>query len=136
MQRAIGHIPQGMIISMGEPATSTVGAFMFTFEGGFSRQARQEIDQETRLHMGSIYLCPKAKLLGPESFAYGIIHELAHFTGPRSNGIIDKAYFARNPQEYRRLSADQAQKNGDSYAQLAFELIGKPDFSILNTGFV
>jgi hypothetical protein len=139
MQRAIGHIPQGMIVALPEPAALGWGAFMFTWEGSYYRQTPDEIDHDyTHLHMGSIYLCPKSKLLGPESFAYGMIHELAHYAGPKSDGfgINDKAYFMRTPQEYRRLTADQAYTNADSYAQLAFEMIGKPDFNIAQNGCV
>jgi hypothetical protein len=56
-----------------------------------------------------------------------MIHELAHFTGP-VDGILDHAYFHKNPHRYRNLSHELAFGNADSYSQFAFETIGKPDF--------
>jgi Putative peptidoglycan binding domain len=129
MQTAIGHIPQGVVVAVEEPPTTAVGAFMFTFEGGYHR--RSPHDTWSGIHEGSIYLCPKARTLGQESFAYAMIHELAHYVGPTSWGIDDHAYFHKNPEKYRRLSADVAYVNADSYAQFAFDAIGKPNFSVV-----
>ena len=40
-------------------------------------------------------------------------------------------YFFRTPAGYRRLTPDQALHNADSYAQFAYDAVGKPDFHIL-----
>ena len=39
--------------------------------------------------------------------------------------------FGSISEQYRNLSAEQAFLNADSYAQFAFDVIGKPDFSIV-----
>jgi hypothetical protein len=129
MLTAIGHVPQGMVLAADEPATLAVGAFMFGGQGGFDRQDPRDTLDGT-LPAGSIYLCPKARTLGVEAFTYVIIHELAHFTGPILNGIVDHAYFHRDPKKYAGLTAALAFRNADSYSQFAFEIIGKPDFNV------
>jgi hypothetical protein len=75
----------------------------------------------------SVSLTQSATRLSEDGFTCAMIHELAHFTGP-VDGILDHAYFHKNPHRYRNLSHELAFGNADSYSQFAFETIGKPDF--------
>lgn len=128
MLTAIGYVPQGVVLAVDEPASLAVGSFMFTFEGGYHLRGRN--DTFEGIPVGSIYLAPKSRTLGQDSFTYAMIHELAHFTGPTSRGIIDHAYFHKDSQRYRNLTPDLAFRNADCYSQYAFDAIGKPDFDI------
>jgi hypothetical protein len=131
MQTAIGHVPQGRILALQEPAEHAQGSYMFTFGGGFHDAPSERTDDG--LPTGTIYLCPPARDLNGDQFVYGMIHELAHFVGPQSdnpNMIDDLAYFHVSPSRYRDLLADQTLRNGDSYSQFVFEVAGKPDFRI------
>lgn len=128
MLTAIGYVPQGVVVAADEPPNLAVGAFMFTFAGGYHQ--RKLSDTYEGIQVASIYLCPKSRTLGPDAFTYAMIHELAHYTGPTSDGVTDHAYFHRNPAAYRALTPYLAFRNADSYSQLAFDLIGKTDFNI------
>jgi hypothetical protein len=140
MLTAIGHVPRGIILAVDEPPEVAVGAFMFSVAGGYSIQDPTALIDGTNLAVGSIYVCPKARALSKEAFAYVMIHELAHFVGPKSPekpgeadiGIHDFGYFHRGT--IGRLSSDQATHNADSFAQFAFDAIGKPNFNILTLG--
>ena len=48
---------------------------MFTFMGGYHQ--RKPTDMWEKIHRGSIYLCPKARILGREAFAYGMIQRVS-----------------------------------------------------------
>ena len=128
MQTAIGHIPRGVIVAADQPPENTRSAFMFCFQGGYSR--RSPNDKWQGLHKGSIYLCPAARGLSNDQFVYSMVHELAHYTSPVKNGIKDAAYFHISATDYRKLTAERAFHNADSYAQFAYEVIGKPDFRV------
>ncbi|MGA7982385.1 MAG: peptidoglycan-binding protein [Chromatiaceae bacterium] len=128
MQTAIGYIPQGVVLATDEPSTVAEGAYMFTFEGGYHQ--RGKADTWNGIPVASIYLCPKSRTLNQDAFAYAMIHELAHYTGPANNGIIDQAYFHKDQNKYRSLSPDRALHNADCYSQFAFDAIGKSDFMI------
>ena len=133
MQTAIGHVPQGIVLALEEPPEMAVGAFMFTASGGYHARSRDDLIDGTNLSAGSIYVCPKARALSHEGFAYSMVHELAHFCAPESGpGIHDVAggSFHRSPERYRRLKADEAILNADCYAQFAFDAAGKPDFNV------
>lgn len=125
MMTAIGYVPQGIILAVDEPAGMAQGAFMFTFPGGY--HFRRPTDTVEGIHVGSIYLCPRSRTLSDDAFTYVMIHELAHFSGP-VKAIDDHAYFYKSPDAYRRLTPQLAFGNADSYAQFAYEAIGKPDF--------
>ena len=71
----------------------------------------------------------KAHTLAGGAFAYVFIHELAHYVGPVQPKIDDVAYFKRDPAKFRWLGPDQAFWNADSYAQLAFAAVGRPDWA-------
>lgn len=140
MQTAIGHIPQGVILALPKPPSFAMTAYMFAAPGGYHRPRGRDALLEG-LHPGSIYMCPPARTLTSDGFAHVMIHELAHYIGPTgaqptsqepvSRGITDHAYFHKGGgTAYARLSADQAFRNADSYAQFAFEAIGKPDFNV------
>jgi hypothetical protein len=128
MQTAIGFVPQGVVVARAEPPGVAVGSFMFTFEGGYS--LRGQDDSFEGIPVSSIYLCPKARTLNADGFTYAMIHELAHYTGPTSSGVIDIAYFHKQPLQYKNLSADNAFHNADSYSQFAYDVINRPDFNI------
>ncbi len=130
MQTTLGYIPQGVIVAQDEPENHTDGRRMFSFEGGYHYRSNR--DTQDGLHLGSIYLCPLARTLLPEAFAYVMIHELAHYTGPTEQGIIDHAYYHREPDNYRNLSHYLAFHNADSYSQFAFDAIGKPNYNALS----
>jgi hypothetical protein len=83
------------------------------------------------LPVSSIYLCPKAKTLDRDAFVYAMIHELAHFTGPKDNGVDDFAYFHKDPNKYANLSPALTLRNADCYSQFAYDAIGKANFNIL-----
>jgi hypothetical protein len=134
MQTAIGYVPQGIILALDEPPEMAVGAFMFSASGGYHARGRDDVLDGTNLSAGSIYVCPKARALSHEAFAYIMVHELAHFCAPETGpGIHDfpGGYFHRSAESYRRLTADHAIQNADSYAQFAYDAVGKPDFHVL-----
>ena len=126
MLTAVGFVPQGLVLAANGPPSMAQGSFMFTFAGGY--HLRGINDTFEGIPVGSIYLCPKARTLAPDGFTYAMIHELAHFTGPTVNGITDHAYFHKDQQRYRALTANLAFRNADSYSQFAFDAIDKPDF--------
>lgn len=128
MQRAIGHIPVDFIAE--EPESIATGAYMFVFFGGFYR--RNPSDNWNGIHKGKLYLCARARTLGQEAFAYSMIHELAHYVGPmsESSGIDDHAYYHREPAKFEKLNSELRFRNADNYAQYAFDVIGKPGFSL------
>jgi hypothetical protein len=134
MQTAIGYVPQGIVLALDEPPEMAVGAFMFSASGGYHARGRDDVLDGTDLPAGSIYVCPKARALSHEAFAYVMVHELAHFCAPETGpGVHDfpGGYFHRSEAGYRRLTADQAIRNADSYAQFAFDAAGKRDFNVL-----
>lgn len=128
MLTAVGHVPQGIVVMLDEPPQIAQGAFMFTFAGGYDIRARG--DTWHAIHRGSIYLCPLSRMMSRDGFVYATIHELAHYVGPpHPNDIGDHAYFDKpKPRRYRSLSAAQALRNADSYAQFAFEAVGRSDY--------
>lgn len=125
MQRAIGHTPQGPALVLDEPPRIAVGSFMFAAAGGFRAHLPTDL-LPNGLPPDSIYLCPRSRTLNTEAFSYALIHELSHFVGPETLG--DVAYFHKDQQAYRNLTALQALQNADSYSQFAFDAVGKPDF--------
>jgi len=125
---AVGHVPQGVILLADEPPEIAEAAFMFTFMGGY--HVRDPDATFNGIHRGSIYLCPKSRTLNRDAFVYCLIHELAHYVAPASPGISHFGYFHKNPVRYRRLSPAQALRNADSYAQYAYDVVGKRDFNI------
>ena len=129
MLTAVGHVPQGVILALDEPPESTVGSFMFTFIGGYHFIATNETFEG--MPVSSIYLCPKAKTLDRDAFVYAMIHELAHYTGPKDNGVDDFAYFHKDPNKYANLSPALTLRNADCYSQFAYDAIGKANFNIL-----
>ncbi|MBV8176531.1 MAG: peptidoglycan-binding protein [Verrucomicrobia bacterium] len=132
MMAAIGHIPKGVVLAADEPPNVASRAYMFSYAGGMHLRAsplRYCGNGKRRLDTGSIYLCPKARTLASDAFAYVFIHELAHYAGPTKPKIDDVAYFKRNPAKFRWLGPDQAFWNADSYAQLAFAAVGRPDWA-------
>ena len=126
---AIGHVPQGVILAMDEPPEIAEGAFMFTFTGGYHLLTSKE--DFKGLARSSIYLCPKAKTLDRDAFVYSMIHELAHFVGPKENGITDFAYFHKNQKNYFNLSPPLTLRNADCFSQFAYDAIGKANFNIV-----
>ena len=126
---AIGHVPQGVILAMDEPPEIAEGAFMFTFAGGYHLLTSKE--DFKGLALSSIYLCPKAKTLDRDAFVYAMIHELAHYVGPKENGIDDFAYFHKNQHKYFNLAPVLTLRNADCFSQFAYDAIGKTDFNIL-----
>jgi hypothetical protein len=136
MQTAIGFVPKGMFLAVDEPPESAVGAFFFTVAGGFDIRDPDAKFDGTDLPVNSIYICPKGRALSEDGFAYGMIHELAHFVGPQHPDKADDPDFAITDigafhrGTIARLSADQAIRNADSYSQFAFDAIGKPNFNV------
>lgn len=137
MQSAIGYVPRGLVLAVLEPPKVAVGAWMFSFAGGYDSRLKlpkddpNYIEEDEDTPPQSIYICPKARALNDDGFAYSMIHELAHFTSPfGSDGIHDFAYFHRDPVKYRSLDPDTAFHNADCYPQFAFDAIGKPNFNI------
>jgi hypothetical protein len=129
MMTAIGHVPKGVVLVTDEPPKIAVHAVAFSIPGGLHYRATTERYTDVDgLDIGAIYLCPFAHTLDPETFSYGMIHELAHYSGPTSPGIRDFAYFGRDNAKFRQLKPDQALWNADSYAQFAFAAVGRPDF--------
>ena len=130
MQSAIGYVPMGVVLAVDEPLSEAAGAFMYAYAGGFHRRA--DLDRysgDGRFDTASIYLCPAAQALVGDAFVYVFIHELAHYSGPKHPIITDVAYFKKNPERFRWLGPDQAYWNADSYAQLAFAAVGRPDWA-------
>jgi hypothetical protein len=132
MQRAIGHIPQGVVLFVDEPPSFGAGSFMFTAGGGFRHHLRDDVFDGTNLPVDSIYLCPRSRTLIGDNFVYAVIHELAHYVGPDLS--TDFAYFHKDPQKYRSLTPDLAFLNGDCYSQFSFDAIGRRDFIIHQGG--
>jgi hypothetical protein len=137
MLTAIGYVPQGLVLAVPEPPALAVGAFMFSYAGGYDSRIRypkddpRYIEEDENAPPQSIYVCPKARTLNNEAFVYCMIHELAHFTSPfGAEGNHDFAYFHRDPARYKSLDPERAYHNADCYAQFAFDAIGKPDFNV------
>jgi hypothetical protein len=135
MLAACGHIPQGRFLAVDEPDTSTVGALMFTFPGGFDLRLDPATGRTPRfegLPIDSIYICPQGRRLGEDQFTYCMVHELAHFVSDTKAipYIDDHAYFHRAPQRYGALTNFEAVRNADCYSQFAFEAAGRPDFRV------
>ncbi len=127
MQLAIGHIPQGLEIIADEPAEHTRGAVAFVYGGGYWLPDRAGTYQG--LPNSTIYLCPRLEGKDLESFAYVLIHELAHYVGPNilsGIGIDDYGYHHLNTKSLNKLTPWQRVHNADSYAQFAFEATGRP----------
>jgi hypothetical protein len=138
MQRAIGYVPQGLVLAVTEPPAVAVSAFMFSFAGGYDSRIKfpkddpNYIEEDEDVPPQSIYLCPKARALNDDGFVYCMVHELAHFTSPfGADGIHDFAYFHKNKIKYKSLDSESAFHNADCYSQFAFDAIGKPDFNVL-----
>lgn len=129
MQTAIGYVPMGLLLAVDEPPGIARGSIMFTFMSGYHQRKQSDVDPNG-LAYASIYLCPYARSLQPESFVYCMIHELAHFVGPIGMQIDDHAYYHQNSAEYFRLGPEQAYRNADSYSRYAFDVIGKPDLKL------
>ena len=126
METAIGYIPQGVIALADEPDISSVGAYAFTFAGGYHLSERNKTWQG--LPRGTVYLCARMQELNRDAFAYVLIHELAHYVGPTGdsgNDIDDHAY-KHKPPKYDHLLPWQRVHNADCYSQFAFEAVGKP----------
>lgn len=125
METAIGHIPMGMILLADEPAHSNVGAFAFTYAGGYELNERNKtVNGKAR---GSVYLCPKMQTMKRDAFAYVLIHELAHFVGPNGRtGVQIDDYSYRHRPNYDKLLPWQRVHNADNYAQFAFDAVGRP----------
>lgn len=133
MQKAIGYVPKGIVLALEEPPDMATGALMFSVSGGYHVRSSDAVIDGTNLSVGSLYVCPQARALSHEGFAYAMVHELAHFCAPESGpGVHDVAngYFHRSPELYRRLTADAAILNADCYAQFAYDAAGKPDFNV------
>ncbi len=127
MEAAIGYIPQGMILIADEPPTVSVGAYAFTFAGGFDVSLRKET--WNGISIGSIYLCPKMHTLKPDAFAYALVHELAHFVGPADAspvGPINDHAYQHIGNKYNTLLPWQRVHNADCYSQFSFEVLGRP----------
>lgn len=131
MMRAIGHVPQGVILAMDEPPHIAESAYMFTWPGGYQRLTSHE--KYKGLFKSSIYLCPKSKTLDRDAFVYAMIHELAHYVGPKEfkHKITDFSYFHRGANNYYNLSPALTLRNADCYSQFAYDAIGKNDFNVL-----
>ncbi|MCU0613353.1 MAG: hypothetical protein MUE60_16415 [Candidatus Eisenbacteria bacterium] len=130
MESAIGHIPLGTVMALEEPPQEASGFFMVQegSPGGYHRRGTPTVPGRERADR--IYLCPKAAALDETSFAYAIVHELAHYVGPQgTDGIVDVAYFYKDPNRYGALTAAEAFRNADSYSQFAFEANGLRDFT-------
>jgi peptidoglycan hydrolase-like protein with peptidoglycan-binding domain len=139
MQTAIGYIPRGLVLAVPEPPAVAIGAWMFSYAGGYDSRLKfpkddpNYIEEDENTPPQSIYICPKARTLNNDGFAYVMIHELAHFTSPfGAAGNHDFAYFHRDPARYRGLDPEQAFHNADCYSQFAFDAIGRPDFNIVS----
>lgn len=136
--QALGLTPDGWLFAEDEPPGGEEGTMAYTTGGGFWFAKKRRIGPEQlvtlhngmELYGGVVYYCPRFRLLSPEGMAYAIVHELAHFVGPETQPIIDDhAYFHRQRAKYDKLNAFQALHNGDSYAQFAFDAIGKANFN-------
>jgi hypothetical protein len=128
MQRAIGHIPQGIVLFVDEPPSFAVGHFMFSAGGGYRHHLPTDVFDRTNLPIDSIYLCPRSRTLIGDNFVYAVIHELGHYVGPDSSD--DFAYFHKNPEKYRSLTPEAAFLNADCFSQFSFDAIGKRDFRV------
>jgi hypothetical protein len=127
METAIGHVPQGLVLTRNEPAHVGLGAYAFAFTGGYDVSARSQ----TVLGMskGSIYLCPRMQNLDGDAFAYVLIHEAAHFVGPMRSthtAILDHGYAHHTDGRYKKLLPWQRTHNADCYSQFAFAAAGVP----------
>lgn len=140
MQTAIGHVPQGLFLAVNTPPGVHPPAFAFTGAGGFSIQDPKVTFDGSGLPVNSIYIMPSGRALGKDQFIYLMIHELAHFVGPQTPDrpgdrelfIGDLAPFIHG--RIGRLTPDQTLRNADSYAQFAFDAIGKNNFNIKTGG--
>ncbi|MEZ2297745.1 peptidoglycan-binding protein [Variovorax sp. RCC_210] len=127
MQTALGHIPQGLVLLEDEPLDSNVGAYAFTFSGGYALEQRNKT--WNGIPMGTIYLCARMQNLDSDAFAYVLIHEGAHYAGPiegSGNDIDDHAYAHSKNGKYAKLLPWQRTHNADCYAQFAFAASGIP----------
>lgn len=124
MQVAVGHVPRGKVLLADEPPNFAQGSFFFAAKGGYDLQRNTQVFQG--VHLGSIYVCPRARTLNRDGFVYGLIHELGHYVG----NADDMAYFHKDPSKYRHLSGEVAFRNADSYSQYAYDAVGKPDFDV------
>lgn len=123
MQRAIGHVPEGVTLALDLPVESRVGgkSYMMAFGNGSSYRGRG--DMERGLNYGSMYTCPRSRVLNQDAFVYAMIHELAHYVGPSDpQEITDHAYFHIAPGKYRTLNAEQCYYNA--------EVTGMKDFNV------
>lgn len=127
METALGHIPQGVVLTRNEPANVGVGAFAFAFAGGYDVSMRNKT--ALGMPMGSIYLCARMQNLDGDAFSYVLIHEAAHFVGPKRsthNAVIDHGYAHKKDGKYKKMLPWQRTHNADCYSQFAFASAGVP----------
>jgi hypothetical protein len=125
-----GHIPRGpnqktafgFLAASPAPSRGTV-PYAFAYAGGWQfRQGESGNDHDftSPMRLDFVYLTQKL-LTSPDAiFLYVMVHELAHFVGGRRgdiDAILDRAYFHKELEKYKRLDAFEATNNADSYAQ-------------------
>lgn len=101
-----------------DPTPPQAGWLAFTTAGGFFRAG--EFDGTRR--SDTIYLCELLRLSTREGAIQTIVHELAHFCGPKDGEIIgDIAYGMPDAPKMQRLMPYQRLHNAESYSNFAFE---------------
>jgi peptidoglycan hydrolase-like protein with peptidoglycan-binding domain len=126
MQTAIGHIPQGVTLFADDPLNKPY--YAYSASGGYEVEVRQ-MNMQGGVPAGSIYLCSKLYTLDDEAIPYVMIHELAHFVGPRydnPNAITDVGGYQGLGARYDHITPRQALNTADCYSQFAFEAINRP----------
>jgi hypothetical protein len=127
MQTAIGYIPQGVTLFADDPLNKPY--YAYSASGGYEFEVRQ-MNMQGGIPAGSIYLCSKLYTLDAAAIPYVMIHELAHYVGPRSdkpNAITDLGGY-QGRLSYNHITPQQALKTADCYSQFAFEAINRPFF--------
>jgi len=125
MQTSIGYIPQGITLFADDPLGKPY--FAYAASGGYEVEVRFK-NMQGGVSAGTIFLCARLLTLDDEAIPYVMIHELAHYVGPkydRPDAITDKFGYQHKPG-YDRLTPDQSLKTADCYSQFAFEAINRP----------
>jgi len=135
MLTVVGHIPRGPnqktafgFIAASPLNRSGVIPFAFAYGGGWrllQGYSGKDSDFLDPVRKDLIYVTQHLMNAHEGAFIYAIVHELAHYVGGRSgdiDAIADRAYFHRQLDMYKRLSAYEATTNADSYAQYVWQV--------------
>ena len=135
MLTVVGHIPRGPnqktafgFIAASPLNKSGVIPYAFAYRGGWQfRQGETGNDPDFRdpTRTDLVYVTQHLMNAREGAFIYAMLHELAHYVGGKGDdidAIADRAYFHRQLDRYKRLSAYEATTNADSYAQYVWQV--------------